>query len=74
MQKEKKIIMSNSERHRKWRAENPEKVFLAQIRRNMHLKKKRKSDMQYNLIWREKERIRKQKHRLATKAKALQQV
>ena len=74
MPREKRVSMSNSERHKKWRAANPEKDLLAQIRRNMHQKEKRKSDAQYNLIWREKDRIRKQKHRLATKAKALQQV
>ena len=63
MPREKGIVMSNSERHKKWKAANPEKVLLAQIRRNMHQKEKRKSDAQYNLIWREKDRIRKQKHR-----------
>ena len=66
--------MTSSERHRKWKDANPEKVMLAQKRRNMHQTKKRKSDPQYNLIWREKDRIRKQKQRLTAKAKAMQQV
>ena len=74
MPKEKKANMSNAERYRKWRDANPDKVVLAQIRRNMHQKEKRKYDEKYNLLWREKDRIRKQKHRLATKARALQQV
>ena len=66
--------MSSSERTRKWRDANPEKYVLAQIRKNMHLKKRRQSDAAYNLIWREKNRIRKQKNRLAAKLIALQQV
>ena len=69
MAREMMVIMSNTERNRKWRAENPEKVFLAQTRRNIKLKKKRDSDLQFNLIQREKDRKKKQKYRLAIKAR-----
>ena len=63
------VIISNTERNRKWRAANPEKVLLAQTRRNIKLKKKRDSDLQFNLIQREKDRKKKQKYRLAIKAR-----
>ena len=69
MAREMKVIMSNAERNRKWRAANPEKVSLAETRRNMHLKKRRESDLQFNLIQKEKERKKKQKYRLAIKAR-----
>ena len=69
MAREMKVIMSNAERNRKWRAANPEKVLLAETRRNMHLKKRRESDLQFNLIQREKDRKKKQKYRLAIKAR-----
>ena len=74
MSRERKVTLSNAERSRKYRAANPAKVLLMYARKSIQLKKRKTWDVKFCETLREKERIRKQKHRLATKSRALQQV
>ena len=74
MNRERKGPISATERQRRYKLANPGKILLSKLKRKLVIKNKRKLDPTFDEQIKKRERTRKQRHRLALKARALQQV
>ena len=74
MNRERKVPITATERQRRYKLANPDKILLSKLKRKLVIKNKRKLDPTFDEQIKKRERTRKQRHRLALKASALQQV
>ena len=74
MSRERKVPITVTERQRRYKLANPDKILLSKLRRKLVIKNKRKLDPTFDEQIKKRERTRKQRNRLALKARALQQV
>ena len=74
MNRERKVPITATERQRRYKLANPDKILLSKLKRKLVIKNKRKLDPTFDEQIKKRERTRKQRHRLALKARALQQV